>query len=123
MAVNPLVSSDDRLRELGLVTPQLAQAKAVDNLSMPSGVANQTLSVLSVKDLNRFNMIHALAELTGWGWVRKIAVDELNDRCSVARKGVRGRDDLVTVAQGGKESKGALESFKENITSFFRSGV
>lgn len=118
-----MIEQDDRLRELGLVTPQLAQAKAVDNLSNPKGVANRTLTVLTVKDLPRFNLIHAIYDLTGWNWVDKVANNEFNDRCSIDRKGVRGRDDLVAVCQPKDEPKGALESFKENITSFFRSGT
>jgi hypothetical protein len=123
MAVNPLVSPDDRLRELGLVTPQLAQAKAVDNLSMPKDVANETLSVLEPKDLVRFDLIDALYNLTKYDWIHDIAKNELNKRCSLRRKGVRGRDDIVNVVQGSQQAKGALESFKENITSFFRSGT
>ncbi len=117
------ITSDDRLRELGLVTPQLSQAKAIDNLSQPVGKANRTLTVLTTKDLPRFNIIFAIHDLTGWDWVRDAANNELDMRASVARKGKRGRDDLVNVCQPKDQPKGALETFKENITSFFRSGT
>jgi hypothetical protein len=113
---------DDRLRELGLVTPQLAQAKAIDNLSMPKGKANRTLTVLNIKDVPRLNILLGIFDLTGWKWVENVANNEFDLRCSVKRKGMRGRDDVVNVCQPKEESKGVLESFKENITSFFRSG-
>lgn len=116
---------DDRLRELGLVTPQLSQAKAIDNLSMPKGKANRTLSVLGMGDLPRFNLLFGLFDLTGWKWMEAVATNELDLRDSLNRKknSLRGRDDIVNVCQPKEPPKGVLESFKENITSFFRSGV
>lgn len=118
------MSEDDRLRELGLVTPQLAQAKAIDNLSQPKGKANRTLTVLNIKDIPRLNLLLGIFDLTGWAWIENVAHNEFDVRCSVQRKRgtVRGRDDVVNVCQPKEEPQGALASFKENITSFFRSG-
>ena len=118
------MSEDDRLRELGLVTPQLAQAKAIDNLSQPQGKANRTLTVLNIKELPRFNLIMGLYDLTGWKWIEQVATNEFDMRASLNRKkgSLRGRDDVVNVCQPKEEPQGALASFKEGITNFFSSG-
>lgn len=115
-------AKDGRLAELGLITPQLAQAQAIENLSNPKGVANRTLSVLTIKDLPRINLLMALYDVTGYDWVKNSYENELHARSSLNRKGVRGRDDLVAICKSQDEQKGALDSFKEKITSFFRSG-
>jgi hypothetical protein len=115
-----LSASKDRLKEVGLVTPSLAQATAINNLSNPESIAKRTLSVISAKELPRLNLLMALSDLTGYEWIKKSYDNELECRASMNRKGTRGRDDLVKICQGQEESKGALDSFKEKISSFFK---
>lgn len=111
-----------KLEEIGLVSPQLAEAKAIDNLSNPKGVTNKTLSNISMKDIPRINLITGIYHAVGWKWVNDIIDDELQVRCSANRKGTRGRDDLVTICMNQEENKGVLDNMKEKISSFFRSG-
>jgi hypothetical protein len=113
---------DERLKELGMVTPQLSKAKAIDNLSTPQDKAAMTLSVLTTKDLPRFNLIFAINDMVHYEWLKNSVYNELLLRASTNRKGKRGRDDLVNVSMDKVEDKGALASFKERISSFFSSG-
>lgn len=113
---------DERLKELGMVTPQLSKAKAIDNLSDPKGEASRTLTVVTTKEIPRMNLFGAIYDLTGYTWINKSMTNELHLRSSLSRRGKRGRDDLVNVALDKVEEKGALASFKEKISSFFSSG-
>jgi hypothetical protein len=115
------VANDDRLQELGITSPSLSVARGIDHLSTPKGSAKRVLSVVTKQELTRFNLFYALAGLTGWKWLEDGVDNELELRASLARKGVRGRDDIVKIAQQQEEHKGALDSFREKIKSFFES--
>jgi hypothetical protein len=122
MAANEPEETDDRLRELGITNPSLSVAKGIDHLSIPKGAAVRTLSVVTKNDLPRVNLFYAVSNLTGWKWTEKSIERELEARASMARKGKRGRDDIVTIAQNQEEHKGALDTFRDKIKSFFSSG-
>lgn len=106
-----------------MVTPQLAEAKAIEALSNPKGKANKILSVLSDRDLSHMAYVFAITDATNYQWLANVAENELDLRCSLNRKGNRARDDLVKITQGREEAKGALSSFKNSIQSFFQSGA
>lgn len=118
------MSNEDRLTELGVSTPQMAQAQAINHLSNPSGKASRTMSVLDKSDLPRFQLIFTLASALGYGWLKEMGDIELDCRASLKRKGRRGRDDIVDVSRpaGLDEQKGALASFRDSIQNFFSSG-
>lgn len=115
--------NDDRLQELGLTSPQMAKGQAIGHLSRPKDEALKTLSVITAKDLPRLNFLDALYDACGYNFVKKSVDNESLRRSSMNRKGVRGRDDLVKVSIDNEQKQGALASFKENIKSFFSSGV
>lgn len=116
--------TDDRLQELGLTSPQMAKGQAIGHLSKPKDEANKTLSVITTQELPRMNYLDALYDATGYKWIKKAVNNESLRRSSLARKGTRGRDDLVKVSLDNPQTQqGALASFKENVKSFFSSGV
>lgn len=112
--------TDDRLKELGMTTPQLSKAKAIDACSVPEGIAAKTMSNLDKSDLDKLDLMDALYEFTGYKFLKAAQNNILHEKISVKRKGVRGRDDTVRVAADQQESKGALDSFKDSVSNFFK---
>lgn len=139
--------TEEIFEEVGIQTPDFSIAQSINKLSNPKGRATKILSNLKRSDVKRLTYMYSLQNALsfptkkqriimkkpeakaddikraeGYYFIIESAEHELDLHSSVSRKGTRGRDDLVTIAQESKkEQRGVLASFKEKISDFFSS--
>lgn len=100
-----LSEKKDRFKDIAVVTPDLARAKAVTNLSMGGDLTYSSVRVLSnlnsAKEVRQYGARFLIAEKLPFffGHLEKDVVRELEMRASLKRKGVRGRDDVRDVVK------------------------
>lgn len=111
------MTEEDKLKELGIHTPQESVAKAIDRLSSVDRI--KLLSVLKKKsDVAKFTLMYSIGEQFNYKWLQDIADYQLQLNVSLDKG--RGRKDMVKVIQN---SQGFKEGLREKITSFLRSGT
>ena len=90
------MSEEDKLKELGIVSPELSVAKAIDRLSTSDRIKMMS-SLKSRLEVRQLSMMYSFAEELGWGWLSAVADNMLQLYVS-CDKG-RGRKDIVTVVK------------------------
>lgn len=95
----------DRFKDISVVTPDLARARAVTNLGMGGELKYSSVRVLSnlnsMKEVRQYSSRFLIAKKLPFffGHLELDAVRELELRASLRRKGVRARDDVVNVVK------------------------
>lgn len=95
----------DRFKDIEVVTPDLARAKAVTNLGMGGNLTYSSVRVLSnlnsVREVRQYGSRFLVAQKLPFffGHLELDAVRELELRASLKRRGVRARDDVVNVVK------------------------
>lgn len=108
--------SEDKLKELGIYSPQESIARAISELSSEDKI-KMLSSLKRESDVFRFALIFNVAEELGLNWLEDFGKDMLKLRVCLDKG--RGRKDIVTVVKQPVVSFG--EGLKERIKSFIRS--
>jgi len=108
--------SEDKLKELGIFTPQESIAKAIERLSSADRIKMMS-SLRHSSDVHRFALMYSVAEQLGLTWLESTANNMLMLMVSLDKG--RGRKDIVEVVKNPLGSFG--EGLKDKIKSFIRS--
>ena len=110
------MTEEDKLKELGIFTPQESIAKAIERLSSADRIKMMS-SLRRNSDVNRFALMYSVAEELHLAWLEKTADNMLMLMVSLDKG--RGRKDIVEVV---KNPLGGLAGgLKDKIKSFIRS--
>jgi len=110
------MSEDDKLKELGIFTPQESIAKAIERLSSADRIKMMS-SLRNSSDVHRFALMYSVAEELKLKWLEKTADNMLMLMVSLDKG--RGRKDIVEVVKNPLSDLGG--GIKDKIKSFIRS--
>lgn len=111
-------ATEDKLKELGIASPQLSIAKAIEHLSSKERI--KMLSVLrKEKMVSQLEMMYDMGTRFKWGFLNEGADNRLQLFCSL--KGLRAQQ-IVDVVKQPSEKIGVAGQLKEKISSFIKSG-
>lgn len=110
------MAEDDKLKELGIFTPQESIAKAIERLSSADRIKMMS-SLKKQQDVHRFALMYSVAEELKLKWLEHTADNMLMLMVSLDKG--RGRKDIVEVVKNPLGSFG--EGLKDRIKSFIRS--
>jgi len=107
--------SEDDLREIGIATPEMSIAKAIERLSSVDRI--KIMSVLkSDSDVRRLSLMYDVGETLGFAWLPRTANNILMLNCSLDKG--RARRDIVDVVKQPAGGGGMLANMREKLGSF-----
>lgn len=110
------MTEEDKLKELGIFSPEESIAKAIERLSSADRIKMMS-SLKKGADVHRFALMYSVAEELGLEWLGRTADNMLMLNVSLDKG--RGRRDIVDVVTNPLVGFG--EGLKDKIKSFIRS--
>ena len=108
--------TQDKLKELGIATPQESIAKAIEHLTSKERIKLMS-SLKHESDVMRFGLMYSVGEELNYGWLVNCADALLQLRVSLDKG--RGRRDVVEVV---KQPKVEGQGITDKIKSFVKGG-
>jgi hypothetical protein len=108
----------DKLKELGIISPQQSVAKAIDHLTSKDRIKMMS-AIKDRKMVQKFALMYDVGEALGWAWMTESANNMLQLLVS-CDKGL-GRRQVVDVVKQPSEKMGLGGQLKEKIGSFIKS--